>query len=481
MTTDFKIMEDSSAQAQKQAEGKQKQGAQSLFTDAYSIPAAKKQAQAIHDAEFHTTWGFFDVHSPEDDKVDSQIKNMSPTDLYGVEQQYQKMFGKTLTDDISHNLNSSADIKNDISLINTANLPHDLANNLQAVATKYIPDTVGADGKNQRQTFLNSMNTFVNRAIKAGMSNQEIATTFGAIQRLLEQESSVPGLTSADRINAAEGIMGEAANPGHTDQGFHDTCGASAIEDRMFALQPANAANMISSIALTGKYKAEDGKTISIPLDRSTILPGTEESEYPPQDGTRSYASQLFQVGVMNDLAQQQSHDGEELIFYGQEELSLPSTFPKGTGAVPVTAYDQGAQTKTNTGEYWVGKNGSKVEFPGLAEFQVQSAYEDLTGNSTPFVAGQLGVGSSVEIDSANALVKAVQAHQASGQLPMTLNVDASKPPFNDTEGGPGTHFVDITGVSYRNGVPYFQVANSWGTLYDKAYPASEIYAASVS
>jgi hypothetical protein len=75
----------------------------------------------------------------------------------------------------------------------------------------------------------------------------------------------------------------------------------------MFALQPGKAANMISSVALIGKYKAEDGGTISIPLNRSTILPGAEESEYPR----------------------------------------------------------------------------SKVQFPGLDAFQIQSPYDDLTGKST--------------------------------------------------------------------------------------------------
>jgi hypothetical protein len=149
-----------------------------------------------------------------------------------------------------------------------------------------------------------------------------------------------------------------------------------------------------------------------------------------------------------------------------------------------VTAYKQGPQSKTDTGEYWVSKKGEMGEFNGLTDTQIQSAYDQLSGDSSPFVVEQKAEAqrdkASLGVDSPAALVKLVEARQAAGKLPITLVVNDTKLPFNQKYPVgyvPGLdHYVDLTGVVYRDGVPYIQVANSWGSKYDNAYPASELF-----
>ena len=97
--------------------------------------------------------------------------------------------------------------------------------------------------------------------------------------------------------------MSNAAQQHEIDQGMHNTCNVTTLEQTLNRQSPDKAAQMVSEVGLTGQYKSPDGQTInldprSLHPDGETNFRGTEA-----KDGNRNYASQVFDMAAINDMA----------------------------------------------------------------------------------------------------------------------------------------------------------------------------------
>lgn len=230
---------------------------------------------------------------------------------------------------------------------------------LQAAELKSILDPGMRENLEQdRQIFRQRM----------GADNIEYSKTLDSVSRLLEAESGK--VNQEQRILAARSILYNAAHPETISQ---ITCGAGALEHKLYSTNPSNPAEMTVSVALQGNWTGKDGKTISFPAEG---LPPVS-TEFPPSDGQCSYASQLFQITAVNDIGQ---------------HLNPAMTFSPGRTHVSKREVDgKPFEMRTTIGQCWVLENGQKRDFldegtgvfsrtGGLTSFEVASEVYRLTG-----------------------------------------------------------------------------------------------------
>lgn len=139
------------------------------------------------------------------------------------------------------------------------------------------------------------------RAHQEGLPKSEVEATHHELLRLIEARE---GHTSREnRLLAASSFAHHLADPSNIDQGDYHTCAASTTQERLMTRNPAKAAEMLTSACLTGKWTAKDGKVIEIRGDQS-FTPRPESRTSPPADGERSYATQVLNLVMNNDLNQ---------------------------------------------------------------------------------------------------------------------------------------------------------------------------------
>jgi hypothetical protein len=225
---------------------------------------------------------------------------------------------------------------------------------------------------NLQQTTLEYVNDLERRHLPAA----ELNKTMEQVCRLLE---ATDGATArSQRRLAAIDLLYNVAHPETISQGRHGTCSVAALEYKMYLQHPSVAAEMVASAALTGSWKGKDGKMISIPAEAL----GTGEIErkhYPPRDGERSYASQLFQVAALNDVGQ---------------HLKSPMKFVQ--YAQPT--FVDGGQSLEH--DFWILPNGTKKPFEepgrgdfsrtgGLTSFEIAAEITRLTGETNGVIANR--------------------------------------------------------------------------------------------
>jgi hypothetical protein len=201
----------------------------------------------------------------------------------------------------------------------------------------------------------------------------EVARTYSQLNVLLS--SPVGAIDEQQRIGTALDLIYHAAE-GHVDQGRHLTCAPSALEERVLSRKPSIAAEMVVSAAVAGEWIAQDGKTIK--LDKDSLNATGEETNYPPIDGWRSQASQIFQVTVLNDISQR---------------TETPHSFlqKSQSGFTPLRTLEAIVGYR---GEYWRDPNGAETKFRGLPPKYLADENERLLGDRN-VVLNNVGVRSS--------------------------------------------------------------------------------------
>jgi hypothetical protein len=164
---------------------------------------------------------------------------------------------------------------------------------------RQIENSVAANA-DMRKVFDDAIPQLHKRALSRHLSNTEVSRFYEQEGKLLLTHSSF--VADRDRIMAATELMHQVADPVVTSQGMHDTCTMAGLEHKLTVQKPSVVAEMVTSLALNDKWVGHDGKTIAI--DKESLSPKAEEQSFLPGDGDRSFASQLFQLGAMNDLMQ---------------------------------------------------------------------------------------------------------------------------------------------------------------------------------
>lgn len=308
------------------------------------------------------------------------------------------------------------------------------------------------DDPAERKKFLDDLQTFEDRAKEDGLREEEIRKTYENLNKLLEANDGK--LPKHQNIAIAEQIAHHLANPSNIDQGGHLTCNVTTLQERMFTTNPATATDMIVQGALTGQYVAADGKVIK--LDPSNYVPGREELDRIPQDGSRSNASQIFQAVALNDIFQRQNP---------------PLTYVQGR---------PGENGPGDSGERLVNADGKVVaNFGGLGTKDMNDEAKRLIGEAFCInnVASGFGDGPT-SFKTEQEMIDFIKKAQAEGDLPLSIVVDANHPLFGAgiENGGFAGHVVSIT--DYNPATGQVKISNQWGSGGDKWVSAKDLYAA---
>lgn len=146
------------------------------------------------------------------------------------------------------------------------------------------------------------MNVFDARASLRGLNEQELARSYHNISRIFKDNQSPDShLTPELRKQVGLEVLHHAAFPTSIDQGQNYTCIVTASESSMFTTNPASATRVISDLALTGQFRAHGGNIIR--PNRDDLKPDAEAQAFKFDQighGSRTYASQLYQVGSVD-------------------------------------------------------------------------------------------------------------------------------------------------------------------------------------
>lgn len=168
----------------------------------------------------------------------------------------------------------------------------------------------------------------------------DVADTYRNLSRLLDSNSKTPPVTSLEeRAALARQILTQAAEPETIRQGMHNTCSVASIESVVYTRHPARAASMLADLALTGKFTGAYGVQLQMnphPQD----FRGKDYCQM--RDGTRSYASELFQLAAVN-LLYQELPDQRNLRY--EQSYVLPEKHGHETGE-GLYKYENGKREK---------------------------------------------------------------------------------------------------------------------------------------
>jgi hypothetical protein len=225
-------------------------------------------------------------------------------------------------------------------------------------------------------------------------------------------------------------------------------------------------------VALDGSYTARDGKVIVIPPPN--LIPRKESVGNLPLDGARSFASQLIQGALINDVGQRES---------------MPKFFsyvPKSTDQ-PEDSYWTDA-----SGKPLRGADGKQMHFGSISFPDIGKEAERITGvQQTTFVHRDVCRGEGlVNFGSEEELKDELDRANRDGRFPIIIGVSAGdqlfggKYPMGDTSKdaqgksnrNKGGHVVCIDSYDPKTGL--VKLDNSWKIDADKVVSVHELYQA---
>lgn len=291
------------------------------------------------------------------------------------------------------------------------------------------------------------------------LSRDQINRIYAATDRLLTTNDGSSPLSIHDRRLLVMGILDNAANPRDIDQGAHDTCNVTTLEERLNTRNPALAAELVARIGLTGQYRAPDGRIAQI--DPRNITPDAE-GRVPPHftraDGLRNYASQLFQLGVINDHWQR--HD--PTMRFVQVN--------------PTRASDTGDRLMQNGR---IIANEARLDLAKMDQIGARLGFERgyIVGNAR----AQDTHGGVVPVRNEADLQRTIERAQASRAWPLIIGLEGDHRMFGRlrvTDGVVG-HVVSIVGYNRANRT--VQISDQRGRVSDlQSVPISELFRATI-
>jgi hypothetical protein len=347
-----------------------------------------------------------------------------------------------------------------------------------------------------------SMRNSQARVGNESLSRQELTGVFSEVNKLMMTDS--PYMSAKERTSVAVGILHHTGE-GRIDQGVHSTCNVTVLQNIAFDQRPSLAAEMITTAALNGEWKAGDGKVIKIPKD--SMKPGWEEEIFPPKDGLRSHASQIFQVVALNDVGQRE----KEPLEYVQKPQPVTSLFyALGQQFLPASEY-----WMPNGYEVWRDGKGQETQFAGLTGRQIQEESKRLFGDkfetisykspyewlSHPWSGSEDDYKHNKMVESEEGLRQTLAQLDSEKKMPVVVAVNGEmvmkgydtseyiaygvraliRPiktlhEYIDSKLGVANHVVTVTKFDKANDRVY--VKNSWGSTQDGWVSVKELWKA---
>jgi hypothetical protein len=260
-----------------------------------------------------------------------------------------------------------------------------------------------------RESFKKYMGEFEDKAAQEHLGKDEVARTYAQLSRILEADTSGP-INQGRLLQLSRQILRHAADPTGVAQGEHQTCQTTQLECLLYETDPSAVAKTIADVVTSGRVATESGKPVVI--DDRSLAPDKESAADWVFDGTRDYASQLFQVGAINAFWQGSKY------YYGYHSETMTSNLGIFTiegfqkldvkpGAVRYLNRSQPYRTNKGgniyeeliksdkvkgTVDMLLDAKDSVVDSPELGGSDLNRMYSELTGKQIPdFVYGHSG------------------------------------------------------------------------------------------
>lgn len=336
------------------------------------------------------------------------------------------------------------------------------------------------------EALFKSMTLFERSARWRGVDSEQVAGTYDQVARLLDT-TNVPGMAKErERQALATQILAKANDPTAIDQGAHRTCNVTVVESRIYQRKPAEAARLVTDVALTGEYRSRSG--LQVTLDRDSLTPQREEVDLVKADGKRDFAGQLFQVTAIN-LSYANFNPRLRYVQTAPEDHSKTAS----TGGIS----DNGERLlDISAGD--VRNGGEMVEYgrPNMLQrmFGAGSAGErrpSLMNDQVVFIANEISGEAAGKNDrewfldyskvkSSEDLKNKIRTAKKDGQLPLVAMVATDNEPFFTDGGGDGDgagsgknlvgrgwHLVNITDID-DDEPGRVAIDNQWGKNADR-------------
>ncbi len=306
---------------------------------------------------------------------------------------------------------------------------------------------------------------FENRAQKRGLSDNEVVDTYKSIEHLMEApHTKIPhGL----RIQVAEDILSQAAEPGTICQGAYNTCNAATVEAMLYTKEPAKAAKLVADVAIAGQFEKTD-KSLPpaqrfLTIDNDSLQPHGQAFLHGEMH--RGYASQIFAVTAVNLVYDDQGAGSR----YAQENPWKP-THPGDKPPSPLI------DPESDNGERLYDNTGKLIQVdPYMGDDEIIRAHQLITGRTEQGVllTHPSSGGTDPHLDMVSSeqdLYNALRKYK--GKLPIIVSIDTGLEPFftdsggGDAGGSGGGHVITVT--DFVDGKPpMVAVDNQWDRAVD--------------
>jgi hypothetical protein len=300
---------------------------------------------------------------------------------------------------------------------------------------------------------------------KPPLDAKQVNDIYNYTSNVLEYKDGKTNLSENERNQLAGSILHNASLRTGLDQGFHNTCNVTTLERRLNITNPAEAARIVSQVAVDGEYKS-NGKTIyadkaSLKMDSEAAIKFGDQR----MDGKRDYASQVFDQATVNDYWQRQNPP----LRYSQER-------PTGQG-------DTGERLRREDGREVNGPDGKPMRQPALsadamAEIGSRLGFKGQYIIANADVAGDHNTNGAQKVHSYQEFSDALTANKP----PAIIMVNANDKLFGgtgDKGGAGGWHVVNVS--DYQAGPPAkVFMTNQWGEANNKWVNVSDLYNATL-
>jgi hypothetical protein len=319
--------------------------------------------------------------------------------------------------------------------------------------------------------FHKDMADFEKRAKASNMPPEEVAKTYEQMSKMLNGKEEDCTVDGKNRAKLAETFIHQCAHPDESDQGKHNTCNETAVAERGFTHNPSKLAEIAATTAMTGQWIAPDGKVVQI--DKESLKPGAEEAADKPLNlGDRSYATQILNVAMINDITQRRSPPE----FYHQ--ITPDASIPGDTGERLTDAAGNVLTKKVldpKNGDNWITVPRCD---PLESDWEINNSAKRILGSKDCMLDPN---DASVGVDSINTneqMVQRIQQAKDQGELPLIIAVDGYHDPIAMQERpGYGGHVVSIDQYDpNRKDGKTIHISNQYGKPYDKWVSPQDLF-----
>ncbi len=240
--------------------------------------------------------------------------------------------------------------------------------------TQFYPSVFDGKQYQYAPTFKKDMEKLEGHMNSGQVSKEEVARTYESIAKMVDSPTDVT--SQGKRLQLAKNIMFHAGDPTKTDQGEYNTCALTSQQERLFTRNPSKAADIIAEAATTGKWVAPDGKEIK--LDKASLQPRPGSIMGSPIDGERSYATQVLNNVLANDI-HQRKETPESYVQYQHRDKQ----------GRRLTEEDNGERVYDAKGREVRDPDGKKLRAPQVDDLEVSAQIKRLTGDTGVVMVNQ--------------------------------------------------------------------------------------------